>query len=152
ESLTSLTASLTSNQALQASSLIGRTVLAPSTQGFLEPGAGMGGSVELPNSTADMNVTIYDQSGQVVKSIPMGQQQSGTIYFAWDGLDNTGAEMPPGLYRVEATANMNGQTQAMETMIASRVESVSVGKGGQGVTLNLAGLGEMGFNNVREIM
>ena len=152
DSISSLTQSLASNQALQASSLIGRVVLAPSDTGFLEPGQGMGGSVELPSSTLDMNVSIYDQSGAVVKTIPMGQQASGDIYFAWDGTDEAGNIMPPGLYNIQANANINGQNQAMQTMVASRVESVSVGKGGQGVSLNLAGLGSMDFNNVREIM
>lgn len=152
DSISSLTQSLASNQALQASSLIGRVVLAPSNTGFLEPGQGMGGSVELPASTQDMNVNIYDQSGAMVKSIPMGQQASGDVYFAWDGTDEAGNAMPPGLYRVEANANINGTNQAMQTLVASRVESVSVGKGGQGVSLNLAGLGSMDFNNVREIM
>ncbi|MDH5361453.1 MAG: flagellar hook assembly protein FlgD [Gammaproteobacteria bacterium] len=152
DSISSLTQSLASNQALQASSLIGRVVLAPSDTGFLEPGQGMGGSVELPSSTLDMNVSIYDQSGAVVKTIPMGQQASGDIYFAWDGTDEAGNTMPPGLYNIQANANINGQNQAMQTMVASRVESVSVGKGGQGVSLNLAGLGSMDFNNVREIM
>lgn len=152
ESISTLTQSLASNQALQASSLIGRVVLAPSETGFLEPGQGMGGSVELPSSTLNMNVSIYDQAGAMVKSIPMGQQSAGDIYFAWDGTDEAGNTMPPGLYRVEANANIDGKNQAIQTMIASRVESVSVGKGGQGVSLNLAGLGSMDFNNVREIM
>jgi len=152
DSISTLTQSLASNQALQASSLIGRVVLAPSETGFLEPGQGMGGAIELPSSTLDVNVSIYDQSGAVVKSIPMGQQAAGDVYFAWDGTDEAGNTMPPGLYNVQATANINGQTQAMQTMVASRVESVSVGKGGQGVSLNLAGLGSMNFNNVREIM
>lgn len=152
ESISTLTQSLASNQALQASSLIGRVVLAPSDTGFLEPGQGMGGSVELPSSTLNMNVSIYDQAGALVKSIPMGQQSAGDIYFAWDGTDEAGNTMQPGLYSVEASANIDGKNQAIQTMIASRVESVSVGKGGQGVSLNLAGLGSMDFNKVREIM
>ena len=152
ESISSLTTSLASNQALQASSLIGRVVLAPSETGFLEPGQGMGGSVELPSSTLGLNVSIYNQAGAVVKTIPMGQQAAGDVYFAWDGTDEAGNTMPPGLYRVAADANINGQNQAMPTLVASRVESVSVGRGGQGVSLNLAGLGSMDFNNVREIM
>ena len=152
DSFSQLSNSLASNQALQASSLIGRVVLAPSNTGFLEEGQGLGGAVDLPSSTPNLNITVYDQTGAVVKSMPMGQQQEGTVYFAWDGTDDSGNAMPPGLYQVVAEANINNSNQAMETMIASRVESVSVGKAGQGVTLNLAGLGSMNFNNVREIM
>ena len=70
-SFSNLTNSLTSNQALQASSLIGRVVLSPSNTGFLEQGQGIGGSVDLASSAQDMNVTIYDQAGSVVRTIPM---------------------------------------------------------------------------------
>ncbi|MBD3670078.1 MAG: flagellar hook assembly protein FlgD [Gammaproteobacteria bacterium] len=153
DSFSQLSNSLTSNQALQASSLIGRTVLAPSGTGFLEPGGGgLGGSVDLQTSAQDMNITIYDQSGSVVKTIPMGQQPSGTVYFSWDGVDDGGNQMPPGLYDVVAEAKIGDKNQAQEVMIASRVESVTMDKSGQGVTLNLSGLGSISFNNVREIM
>jgi flagellar basal-body rod modification protein FlgD len=152
KSFTTLSNSLTSNQALQASSLIGRVVLSPANQGYLEQGQGMGGSVDLTSSAQNMNVTVYDQTGAVVKTIPMGNQQSGTVYFSWDGTDNNGNQMPPGLYQVEATAGIGDTTQSLQTNIASRVESVTMGKNGQGVTLNLAGMGSIDFNNVREIM
>ena len=151
-SFSNLTNSLTSNQALQASSLIGRVVLSPSNTGFLEQGQGIGGSVDLASSAQDMNVTIYDQAGSVVRTIPMGAQQSGTVYFSWDGTDASGNQMPPGLYQVVADANMGGTNQSQEVNIASRVESVTMNKNGQGITLNLAGLGSIDFNNVREIM
>jgi len=152
QSFTTLSNSLTSNQALQASSLIGRVVLSPNNQGFLEQGQGLGGSVDLGSSVQNMNVTIYDKNGSTVKTIPMGNQPSGTSYFSWDGTDSSGNPMPPGLYQVEATAGVGDSTQSLPINIASRVESVTVGKSGQGVTLNLAGLGSIDFNNVREIM
>ena len=47
---------------------------------------------------------------------------------------------------------MGGTNQSQEVNIASRVESVTMNKNGQGITLNLAGLGSIDFNNVREIM
>jgi len=152
QSFTTLSNSLTSNQALQASSLIGRVVLSPSNTGFLEQGQGMGGSVDLTSSAQNMNVTVYDQNGSVVKTIPMGNQQSGTVYFSWDGTDSNGNQMPAGLYQVEATAGVGDSTQSLPINMAARVESVTMGKNGQGVTLNLAGLGSIDFNNVREIM
>lgn len=152
QSFTTLSNSLTSNQALQASSLIGRVVLSPSNQGYLTQGQGVGGSINLSSSAQNLTINIYDQNGSVVKTIPMGNQSSGTSYFSWDGTDNNGNQMPDGLYQVEATAGVGDTTQSLPINMASRVESVTMGKNGQGVTLNLAGLGSIDFNKVVEIM
>ncbi|MGB5260887.1 MAG: flagellar hook capping FlgD N-terminal domain-containing protein, partial [Gammaproteobacteria bacterium] len=59
-----LAGSLVSNQAMQASSMLGRAVLVPTGQGVLTSGGSIDGAVELPNSVASMNIGIYDQSGQ----------------------------------------------------------------------------------------
>lgn len=153
ESLQGLSTSLTSNQALQASSMIGRTVLSPSDTGFLDAqGGGMGGMIDMPNSTNNLTIRIQDANGADVKVIPMGQQQSGPVYFAWDGLDEAGTAYPPGSYKVIAEAEVDGQNKAVETLMASRVESVSIGKAGQGITLNVTGLGSVSMSDVREIM
>lgn len=152
ESISNLSASLTSNQALQASSLIGRTVFAPSSSGMLEAQGNLGGSIDLPASTSDLAVNIYDSSGNLVRRMNMGQQPEGTTYFAWDGTDDAGNQMPPGMYRISTEAFMDGTTKSVGVRVAARVESVSMGKPGQGITLNLTGVGAVNFNDVSEIM
>lgn len=152
ESVDTLTSSLTSNQALQASSLIGRTVFAPASSGMLEEGANLGGAIDLPSSTSDLTVTIQDRNGNIIKQMPMGQQPEGTMYFAWDGLDEAGNQMPPGMYRISTEALIDGEPTAVPVRVAARVESVSMGKPGEGITLNLTGVGAVKFNDVSEIM
>ncbi len=153
ESFVSFTESLTSSQALQASSLIGRSVLVPAETGYLEEGSkGISGAAELPTSAANVVVSVYDNAGTLVQRSSWGQQDAGLFQFGWDGKGADGQPVPPGHYRIGVEAQVGGENKAVETMLVSRVDSVTLGKGGQGVTLNLAGLGTVNFAEVREIM
>ncbi len=153
ESFNSFTESLTSSQALQASSLIGRHVLVPGERGYLEQGSsGIAGAAELPTSATDVVVSVYDMAGTLVQRSSWGQQESGLFQFSWDGKGADGEPVAPGHYRFSVEAQAGGENKAVETMLVSRVDSVTLGKGGQGVTLNLAGLGTANFAEVREIM
>ncbi len=153
ESLDTFTQSLTSSQALQASSLIGRHVLVPNEMGYLEEGsAGIAGAAELPSSATDVVVSVYDTSGTLVYRAAYGQQEAGRFQFSWDGRNADGEPVAPGHYRFSVEAQVGGENKAVETLLLSRVDSVTLGKGGQGVTLNLAGLGTANLSEVREIM
>lgn len=143
--------SMQSSQALQASTLVGRSVLVPSDAGTFTGAAPMQGVAELPASTSQLNVTIYDASGQAVRQIPMGAQPEGQIPLNWDGLSDGGQQMPPGIYYVEANALVDGKKEAVETHMAAQVDSVTLGKNGTAPTLNLRGLGPMSFNDVTRI-
>ncbi len=153
QSLDTFTQSLTSSQALQASSLIGRHVLVPNEMGYLEEGsAGIAGAAELPASAADVVVSVYDTAGTLVYRASYGPQEAGRFQFSWDGKDANGQTVSPGHYRVSVEAQAGEENKALETFLLSRVDSVTLGKGGQGVTLNLAGLGTASLSEVREIM
>jgi len=153
ESLSSFTESLTSSQALQASSLIGRHVMVPGERGYLEQGSnGIAGAAELPTSATDVTVSVYDMAGTLVHRSSWGQQEAGMFQFSWDGKGADGQPVAPGHYRFSVEALAGGENKAVETMLVSRVDSVTLGKGGQGVTLNLAGLGTANLAEVREIM
>ena len=147
----SLSASLFSNQALQASGMIGRSVLVPTSQAVLAGGGTVNGAVDLPNSVSGLNVGIYNQGGQLVKSIGLGSQSPGTVTFSWDGLATDGSAVPPGRYEVRAEA-INGRTnEAYEVLIADQVQSVSLPSGNKPFTLELNGLGTVEFSQVRQI-
>jgi flagellar basal-body rod modification protein FlgD len=84
--------------------------------------------------------------------VPMGTQPAGLSGFHWDGLTDNGAAAAPGVYVISASALLNGQTQAVNTLVADKVNSVNIGANGSGLTLNLSGLGSVDFSTVREIM
>ena len=140
-----------SNSALQASSLVGRNVLAPGGIAQLETGENVVGQVDLSSSTTNLTIEIEDASGQLVKTIPMGTQAAGDVKFTWDGTDQDGNYMPPGGYRIRARADVGTETVAQEVLVSAKVDSVSIGQGGQGIKLNLSGLGSIELSAVKEI-
>ncbi len=151
KSFESLSESLVSNQALQAATLVGRKVLAPTGTAALAQGGSIQGSVELPSASSSVVVNIYDGAGQVIRRLDLGSQAAGPVSFQWDGLMDDGQYAPPGNYLVGAEAGFDGRTEAIETLIASEVRSVTVGNGG-GLLLDLAGSGPLEFSQVRQIL
>lgn len=150
ESFAGLSSSMTSDQALQAGSLIGRDVLVPIDAGYLASGGSINGQVEIGQS-ADVVVRITDPSGQMVRELDLGTRPGGAVQFSWDGLTDGGEYAAPGFYQVQVEAGGSGGTEALETHLFAPVESVTIGGTGQGLTLNLSGLGPIGFDQVRQI-
>lgn len=154
QSIDKLTSSLISGQALQASSLVGRLVMVPGGQGYLPQGEGdrFFGSVEVESSTPNVSVDIMTKAGQLVKTISLGSQNEGAARFSWDGTDFQGNNMPPGEYVVKARAQVDGEEQALKTFMVAPVDSVTLGRDGTKTVLNVAGIGSMGIDKVREIL
>ena len=150
KSFGSLASALQANQALMASSLVGRTVLAPGNAGYLPAGGQVAGAVDLPTATQDVVVNITDSSGQLVQRLDLGAQSGGTVRFAWDGKTAAGTPALPGVYKVSAQALNGTQQYAPSTLMEARVDSVSLG-GSNGLTLNLAGLGAVNLSDVKQI-
>jgi len=152
KSVDTLASSLQSNQALQASTMVGRKVLVESPSVALQAGQPASGMIDLPAPSGDVSLTITDASGRLVHTIPMGAQQAGQLAFTWDGLDEGGNSLPEGAYRLAAEATINDQNTALTTLVEAHVDSVSLNRDGTGTTLNLAGLGSVLMDNVREVM
>ncbi len=146
-----LSSSLTSNQALQASALVGRNVLVSGDQGFLGEGGVVAGQLNLESTTANIHFEIRDAAGQVVRSIEVGTQAAGDIDFIWDGNNNAGEPMAPGMYTIAAFGQVGGAAEQLPTSIISRVESVSLGNADGRILVNLTGLGQVDFNEIKEI-
>lgn len=151
-SFNNLAATLTSNQALQASTLVGRHVLVPGSTGVLSATKGMSGAVNLASSTPSLTVNIYDASGQLVRHMDLGPQAQGQSAFTWNGKTDKGGIAPPGQYTVRAETLSGGTAVAAQTLVSVGVDSVTLGGPGKGVTLNLAGMGPIALSKVTEIM
>nr|WP_220100121.1 flagellar hook assembly protein FlgD [Alteromonas antoniana] len=148
----SFAASMTSNQALQASSLIGQNVLVEGNVGHMaSEGAGFSGVVVNEETAQNMKITIQNQYGEVVKTIDAGTQAAGNIQFNWDGTDARGNAMPPGDYVISATGEVNGEGTQIATAVNRHVGSVSLAGSGQGVILNLDGDVSISLDDVIQI-
>ena len=146
-----LAGSLVSNQTIQAAAMLGHKVLVPATHGVLEQDGVIEGAVELPNSVSSLNLGIYDSAGQLVSNVSLGSQSPGMVAFDWNGLATDGTVVPPGRYSIRAEAVNGGVNEAYEVLIADKVESVSLPAAGKALTMELAGLGEVNFSEIRQI-
>lgn len=150
-SFDSFSRSMVSDQALQASSLVGRDVLVPMNRGNLITGGSIDGVVGLDSSASDVTVLVQDASGALIREISLGTQPQGEVSFSWDGLMDSGDYAPPGLYQVTARATQDGKEIAPYLLTEARVDSVSIGTAGEELALNLQGLGMVSFKDVAEI-
>lgn len=145
--------SINSNQALQASGLVGRYVAIPGTTGVLPAGGEITGAVNLASSTSSLQIAITDSAtGELVKTLDLGNQSAGDIPFTWDGTNTAGGLAHPGTYKIQATANVGGKNVAQTTDIHSKVESVSMASGSTPMKVNLEGLNSIEFGKVKQIL
>ena len=159
KSFDGFSAQFMSNQALQASSLVGTSVAVPASQAQLFEGGFVGGIITVPASTPDMTMNIYAKNGNLIEQIPMGSQTSGDLVFRWDGsrleingqLTDWQAETPmaAGDFRFEVLSTQDGKPQQLETALSANVNSVSVDVNNH-LILNLSGIGPVSINDVKQ--
>ncbi|MGL5742075.1 MAG: flagellar hook assembly protein FlgD [Legionella sp.] len=151
ESLQQLASSLQSNQALQASALVGRKVLVNSNSLKLEAECDVKTAVDLPAGVSKLSASIYSESGELVKTIPLGQPETGFFQFNWDGTGGDNNRVKQGKYKIEVHGVYGGKDVSIKTMTSANVDSVSIGQNGEGLKLNVAGVGPVSLDQVRQI-
>ena len=141
-----------SSQALQASSLVGRSVIVPTMNAMVDTEEGITGQLALTQRSDNVSVNVYDEKGVLVSTINMGAKDAGMLDFKWDGKNGSGETLPAGKYKFEAQGSINGENKQLATLLPANVDSVSLGmgKGGE-MVLNLAGLGSIGLSEVLTI-
>lgn len=55
-------------------------------------------TVNVTESSSDVDITIVDFRGKEVKHLYSGTRSQGTFTVEWDGMDNNGSELKPGNY------------------------------------------------------
>jgi len=145
--------SINSSQALQATSLVGRKVSAPGTKGVLEVGGDIAGDINLTGSATSVKVAVTDATtGEVVQTIDLGPHSEGKVPFSWDGKNSNGVMANPGVYKIEASAYVDGKNTVLETDINSKVDSVTMANGTAGLKVNLTGLDSVDFSKIKQIL
>jgi len=151
QSFKDFSASISSDQALQATSLVGRTVSIPTDEITLGSGKTITGFVDLPASSPSVNIKVLDSNGDVIRSQSLGEQSSGTVNFTWDGNNDKGNLAAPGSYKIQVEALVNGTNTALQPNIQDQVSSVSMGNDSHGLLVNLAGQGAVNFSKISQI-
>jgi len=81
----------------------------------------------------------------------MGSQSAGSLPFSWNGSNGQGGQLPPGYYRFEVLAKIDGSQTQIGTSLSANVDSVTVGANGT-ISLNVAGVGPVSMSQVKEIL
>jgi len=153
DTVTSLSGGLQSSQALQASSLVGRSVIVQTGEAYVDPSSGkpFNGTVVVKDADSRPTITIKDADGEVVRTIDLGVQKAGNVDFTWDGKDANGELLEKGSYTFSASTKTDAGTTALTTYLPATVNSVTLSKTGGEIMLNLAGLGSIGISKVQTI-
>jgi len=147
--LQSLIGSYQSSQTLQAAGMIGHGVLAAGSSLNLNNAQAPFG-IDLTAPASDVKVTIKDASGRAIHSMDLGSQQAGLLALQWDGTTDSGAAAASGQYSFTVSATQGGQNIGASTLSFGQVTSVA--SSGQGVVLNVPGLGQVNLADIRQIL
>jgi len=152
ESFQSFAESMTSNQALQASSLVGRSVLTQSDEIVFTGESLARGNIELDKPATMMKVRIENDKGELVRSFSVENPKAGKNDFVWDGTDANNEAVAAGVYKIKVEANYtDGTTASLPVNVYTPVGSVSMNGSGGGIVLNLLGLGAVKLSDVLEV-
>ncbi|NIE74405.1 flagellar hook assembly protein FlgD [Pantoea sp. Ap-967] len=150
ESVTNITSAMASSQALQASSLVGRSVVVQNDKAVVDTADSFNAQFVVPQAIDGAKVTVKDKDGNTIKTIEVGEQKAGYADFIWDGTNPKGEKVDPGTYTFTATATVDGKSVQMNTLLPAKVTSVSFNTTGE-MVLNLAGVGKVSLSDVQTI-
>ena len=128
----------TGSQTTEAINLVGRSVITGTNTGYLNEGADLSATLDLPSATSDAVIFIQDQFGSLVGQFNTGSLGDGLQEFAWDGTDLNGEPLEEGIYRISAEAVINGQSQSVPVYVHNEVESVVLDNASNSYELRLA--------------
>ncbi|WP_417614611.1 flagellar hook assembly protein FlgD [Oceanisphaera sp.] len=151
EQLSGLNAVMTSNQALQASSLVGQDVLLPSDLAYWDQNEAVTGVIAVGEGAQNVKVRVEDEKGQLIREITLDGPQRGNTPFSWDGLNAQGEPAPVGKYKFKVNALVGNKREDLNPLMFAQVNSVTLGSGENPTLVNLAGLGAIPLSQVLEI-
>lgn len=147
--LSSLVDSLADTQAVQASALIGNTVLVPGSNLTLSEGEAYGG-VNLTSAADQVTVSIIDSTGKVVQTQTLGANAAGNVLFSWDGSTSSGTAATDGAYTFKVTATKGTSSVTAEALQLGTVSALTRTTSGNFV-LDLGSLGQFDFDDVQQV-
>jgi flagellar basal-body rod modification protein FlgD len=156
EQLTNLTNSLRGNQVLDGAGLIGRTVIAPGTQVYLDDAASTErilpqGMINVPAGASSVQLVVKDSSGATIKTQALDTTR-GMQGFSWDGTTNDGADAKAGDYKIEVVAKVADQNVSLATSVAARVSSVALDPSTGGLVLTTDPLGDVAMSDIERVL
>ncbi len=124
-SLDTMTSYIMSMNNYNATGLIGKDIKAYGDTLFLEDGGTADIAYHLYEDAPEVKISIYDESGALVRTIEGGGRPAGSNEMVWDGRDSDGNLLPPGKYTFAVTAtDGNGSGIRSDTILTGTVSGV----------------------------
>lgn len=129
--LTSLLTAQNNSTAMDATSLIGKTVKANGSTAAFDGTNSSTLQFNLSVPTAVTTVTITNAAGNTVRTVSLGAQSAGDATYAWDGKDSNGTTVSAGAYTFAVSGTTAaGAAATATTYTAGRVDGVSYNDSG----------------------
>ena len=124
-SLDNFVKSYSGERMLGSAALIGKKVSVTDTPTQLTSGGVIDGSIDLPMGASQVQLSVHDRQGRLVQELVAGPQLPGTAPVSWHGKDAADKPAPSGLYRLSATATVNGKSVPVSVNTLSTVRAIS---------------------------
>ncbi|MDO7085096.1 flagellar hook assembly protein FlgD [Pseudocolwellia sp. AS88] len=151
EQFTSFASTMSSSQALQASSLVGRSVLVDDNVFGMTEGDEVIGKIVTDENASNINIYVENTAGEIIQTVAVGDMAAGEASFTWNGLDGNGDPAPTGAYRFRVAGLVDGQASELQAMTYRKVDSVTLAGAGGDIVLNLNGGTSMALQDVVEV-
>ena len=137
------------SQTTLTANLVGHAMLVPGSGLQLASGAAAGG-IELAGSADQVNVTIKDANGLIVKTLSLGAQAAGVHNFTWDGTTDDGRKAVDGTYAISVKATRGGEAVSATALGFATVRSLV--RSGADFMLDLGTSGLATMDDVKQIL
>jgi len=138
-SLDKFVTSMSGERMLGSAALIGKKVSVTDTPTQLNTGGDISGNIDLPTGASGVQVSVFDAQGRLVQELISGPQMPGSMPIVWDGKDASNKPAPPGLYRLSATAVVNGQNNKVPVNTLSTVRAIATNPADGSVSVEVDG-------------
>lgn len=129
--------------------MLGKEITANGNSLVAKEGQISGASYQIAEPS-QVKIKIYDEAGQLVRTMDMGAQDAGRYQVEWDGCDDSGNRLEDGTYTFQAEAvNADGNSVEVEQKISGTCRAVHMKDGL--VYLTFADGSEINPNSVIEV-
>lgn len=148
KTLNGMSSSQQLGDSLKATDLIGHSVQFKSNSIKLQNG-NANFAIDLAGNAQNVNASILDKNGTLVRLLSLGQLSSGTHTISWDGISESGALQSDGQYTISIDAQQNGQSVDASTLQTDTVSNLIL-TGGL-ATLQLSNMGSLSLSDIRAV-
>ena len=132
-----------------AAGLIGKEIKASGNSIELAENSSATISYDLASDASSVTIDIYNSGGDRVRTVTLGSETSGSQSYEWDGKDDNGNLLDPGVYTIAVgAADINNNTISVSTYIRGTVTGVTFGDTYPRLTVNGT---EVSLENVVEV-